>query len=606
MKKKPVFRARLGLLPLACFAAFPAWSQSTTVAALSDVVVTATRTATRADELVSDVTIITRETIEASTARTLPDLLARTAGLQFSSSGGLGKTSSVFVRGTENRHTILLVDGVRLGSATTGNPTWDNIPVEMIERIEVLKGPASALYGSEGVGGVVQVFTRKGSTGFHPTASLTLGSGRHARASATASGGQGALTYAVGVQATREDGFSSTNERVPFGSFNPDDDGFRQNAINANLQYAINSDWTLDAGLLYSRGKNQFDDGAGIDARNEVRSNVAQVGIKGRITGNWRSELRLATGDDTDNAVVANFPGDFRTQQRQWSWLNTVDSPLGAVLAGLEQRVQKVSGTTAYTVTERTINAAFAGVNGSSGNHSWQANLRRDDNSQFGGNTTGFAGYGYRITPAWRANASYGTSFVAPSFNQLYFPMFGNPLLQPEKGKNLDLGVTWSAGGHEVKLVHFDNKIRGYMTATTVPTNIPQSRIDGWTLGYNGSFDKLELRASIDRLDPRNEVTGKLLPRRSREQATLGGDWRQGAWRFGGSLLHVGDRFDDAANRIPLASYTTIDLYADWQFAPAWSVQAKLNNATDKVYETALGYNQPPRSFYLTLRWQPK
>jgi vitamin B12 transporter len=603
--KKPVFPARLGLFSLACCAVLPAWSQ-TTASALKEVVVTATRTATRADELVSDVTVITRETIEASTARTLPELLARSAGLQFSSSGGLGKTSSVFIRGTENRHTILLVDGVRLGSATTGNPTWDNIPVDMIERIEVLKGPASALYGSEGVGGVVQIFTRKGSTGFHPYASLTLGSYGHREAAAGASGGQGALGYSVGVQSTHENGFSATNERVPFGSFNPDADGFRQDAVNASMQYQINRDWRVDAGLLHSEGLSEFDDGPGQDSRSVVRSQVAHVGVKGRILASWQSELRLAEGDDTDNAVVAAFPGDFRTQQRQWSWLNTVDSPLGVVLAGLEQRVQKVSGTTAYAVTERTINSAFAGINGSSGNHSWQANLRRDDNSQFGGNTTGFVGYGYRITPAWRVNASHGTSFVAPSFNQLYFPNFGNPLLQPERGRNTDLGLTWAAGGHEVKLVRFDNRIRGYMTSTTIPTNIPQSRIDGWTLSWAGRFDKLALRAALDQLDPRNELTGQQLPRRARQQVTLVSDWEQGAWRYGGSLVHVGQRFDDTANTAPLAPYTTLDFYADWRFAPAWSVQAKLNNATDKQYETALGYNQPGRSLFLTLRWQPK
>lgn len=604
--KKPVFRARLGLIPLACCAIVPAWSQTTTIAALQEVVVTATRTETRADELVSDVTVITRETIENSTARTLPELLARSAGLQFSASGGLGKTSGVFVRGTENRHTILLVDGVRLGSATTGNPTWDNIPVDMIERIEVLKGPASALYGSEGVGAAVQVFTRKGGTGFHPNASLTIGSFQHRQAAAGVSGGQGALSYSVGLQSTREDGFSATNERAPFGSFNPDADGFRQDALNLSLQYAFNGQWRLDAGLLHSEGLSRFDDGPGLDSRNSVRSHIAHVGLKGRILAGWHSELRLATGDDTDNTVVASFPGDFRTQQRQASWVNTIDSPLGVLLAGLERRAQKVSGTVDYTVTERTIDSAFAGVNGNSGNHSWQANVRRDNSSQFGGNSTGFGGYGYRITPDWRVNASYGTSFVAPSFNQLYFPSFGNPLLQPETGRNLDLGLAWSAGGHEVKLVRFDNRIRGYMTAATIPTNIPQSRIEGWTLGYDGHVDKLALRASFDQLDPRNELTGRQLPRRAKEQATLAADWEQGAWRYGGSLLYVGERFDDTANSTPLAPYTTLDLYADWRFAPAWSVQAKLNNATDKQYETALGYNQPPRGFYLTLRWQPK
>lgn len=600
--KKSLPSARLGLLPLACLAALPAFAQ----AILQPVVVTATRTDTRADELVSDVTVITRETIEASTARTLPELLARSAGLQVSASGGLGKTSSVFVRGAENRHTILLVDGVRLGSATTGNPTWDNIPVDMIERIEVLKGPASALYGSDAAGGVVQVFTRRGSAGFHPSASLTLGSRSHRRASATASGGEGALSYSVGLQSTREKGFSSTNERVPFGNHNPDVDPFHQDAVNASLQYRLTPGWQLDAGLLHSEGTSWFDDGPGLDSRSAVRSHVAHVAAKGRVSDGWQTELRLAQGNDTDNTIVASFPGDFMTRQQQWTWQNTIASPLGVVLAGLERRVQKVSGSTPYDVSERTIDSAFAGVNGSAGSHSWQANLRRDRNSQFGGNTTVFAGYGLRISPAWRVNASHGTSFVAPSFNQLYYPGFGNPLLQPERGRNTDLGVTWSGAGQELKLVHFDNRIRGYITDTTSPMNIPRTRITGWTLGYDARFDRLAVRASLDQLDPRNELTGAQLPRRAKRQLSLGADWAQGNWRYGGSLLQVGPRFDDSANTTPLAAYTTLDLHADWQFAPQWSVQAKLNNATDRRYETALGYNQSRRAGYLTLRWQPK
>ena len=202
---------------------------------------------------------------------------------------------------------------------------------------------------------------------------------------------------------------------------------------------------------------------------------------------------------------------------------------------GLERREQKVSATTAYAVTQRTINAVFGGINGNYGAHSWQFNLRRDSNSQFGDSDTGFVGYGFRITPAWRVHASHGTSFVAPSFNQLYFPGFGNPALQPERGKNTDVGVTWAANGQEVKLVRYDNKIRGFMTNTTLPVNIPRARIDGWTLGYEGAFDALALRASVDVLDPRNELNGRQLPRRAKQQLTAGADYTMGAWRFGGS-----------------------------------------------------------------------
>jgi vitamin B12 transporter len=596
--------SRAAALPLALAAAFPsAFAQASP---LKETVVTATRTATRADELVSDVKVIDREAIEASTARTLPELLARTAGLQMSANGGLGKQSSVFIRGAENRHTILLVDGVRLGSATAGTPSWDSIPVEMIERIEILKGPASALYGSDGVGGVVQIFLRKGRDGFHPFASLTLGSEHHVRASAGLEGGQGALGYAVGVQRLRDKGFSTTNRKATFGRFNPDRDPFEQESISATARYEIARDWVADAGLMYADGTSWFDDGLATNDRNAVRAVTAHAGIKGRPMQGWQTELRFGQGNDTANSIEANFPGAFKTEQSQWTWQNNVDTPIGLVLAGLERREQKISATTAYAVTQRTINSVFAGVNGHRGDHSWQFNLRRDSNSQFDDRNTGFVGYGFRLSPAWRVHASHGTSFVMPSFNQLYFPGFGNPALQPERGRNTDVGVSWASNGQEVKLVRYDNKIRGFMTNTTLPINIPRARIEGWTLGYEGKFDALGLYGSLDVLDPRNELNGRRLPRRAKQQMTAGADYTTGAWRFGGSLIHVGDRFDDAANTTPLAGYTTADIYADWQFAKDLTLQAKLNNVTDRRYETAFGFNQAGRSFYLTLRWQPK
>lgn len=569
-------------------------------------VVTATRGTTAAYDLVSDISVIDRPAIEASSARTLPELLARLPGVQMASNGGLGKTSGVFIRGTESRHALLLVDGVRLGSATLGTPSWDNIPLDMIERIEVLKGPASALYGSDAVGGVVQIFLRKGRDGFHPHAATTVGSRGHAEAAAGLQAGQGPLSYSLGVQRLRERGFSATNPKALFGNHNPDRDPFEQNSFNASGRYQIATEWSVDAGLLYADGISAFDDGPNRDSRLKLRDVTAHAGMKGRPMSKWQTELRFSEGRDTSNTIQASFRGAFQTRQSQWTWQNHIDTPAGLALAGLEQRVQEVSGTTAYSVGRRTIDSAFAGINGNKGDHGWQANVRHDRNSQFGSSDTGFVGYGYRLTPSWRVHASHGTSFVAPSFNQLYFPNFGNPALQPERGRNTDVGVSWGAAGHEVKLVRFDHRIRGFITSTTRPANVPQARIDGWTLGYEGKLDALALRAGLDALDPRNEVSGKQLPRRAKRQVTLGSDWDAGDWRFGGSLLHVGDRYDDAANTRPLAAYTVADVYAQWQFAREWSAQAKVNNLTNRQYETAHGYNQPGRGVYLTLRWMPK
>jgi len=203
-------------------------------------------------------------------------------------------------------------------------------------------------------------------------------------------------------------------------------------------------------------------------------------------------------------------------------------------------------------------------------------------------------------------NASYGTSFVAPSFNQLYFPAFGNAALQPERGKNTDLGVTWSESGQTVKLVKFDNRIRGFITSATLPVNVPQARIDGVTLAYTGVFGALSLSASADELNPRNELTGKTLIRRSKSTQRLGADYSVGAWNLGATLLTAGESFNDALNTQKLERYTTADVYTDYKIDKDWKLQVKLNNLTNKLYETTLGYNQPGRGIFVTLRWQPK
>ena len=601
---------RPAALTLALACALPALAQNIPVRVLSETVVTATRVATRANTLTSEVVVVDRAAIERSAGRTLAEVLARTASVQMTSNGGRGKTSSVFIRGTESRHTILLIDGVRYGTATAGTPAWDNIPVEMIERIEVLKGPASALYGADAAGGVVQIFTRRGSKGLFPYASATLGSDNYRDVSAGLRGGQGGVTYSLGVSQVHDGGFSATNEKVPRGSFNPDRDGFSQKSLNASLDWQLNADWKVNAGMLYSDGTNHFDDGPGVDTQSATRSNIARVGVQGRLTSNWTTRLNYNHSVDRNNALVSaipsNIPGLFQTTQDQWTWQNDVVTPIGTVVAGLESLQQKVDSSTAYSVTQRRINGVFAGLNGATGPHSWQLNVRHDDNSQFGGSNTGYAGYGYQFSSQWRAHAGYGTSYVAPSFNQLYWPGYGNTLLQPEEGKNLEFGLDWTQDNHHVKLIRFDNKIRGFITSGNAPVNVPRARIDGWTLGYDGSFDALTLRAAVDALDPRNELTGKQLQRRAKTQVTLGADYRVGAWSLGGTLLSVGKRYDDVGNKTKLAGYTTLDLYADYALSRDWSVQAKLNNVNDRVYETAQGYNQPGRQFFVTMRYAPK
>ena len=587
-------------------------------AQLSPIVVTATRSESRADSLLSDMTVITRQDIERATGRTVAELLARVGGLQISATGGLGKSSSVFIRGTESRHVLLLVDGVRYGSATAGQANFDNLPVEIIERIEVLKGPASALYGSDAVGGVVQIFTRKGGLGVQPNsspymipfASATLGTVGRQEVAAGLSGGTGNVGYSLGMQNLREKGFSATNPRVAFNSFNPDADGFTQSSVNASVDWKFAPGWKADARAFRANGSTQFDNGPGaFDAKTDSVTQVVGVGVEGQLGSNWKSRLALGQSEDLSTSATSAVPSVFNTLQTQWTWLNDIDTPLGKLVAGFEQVGQKVGGTTRYAVDTRTTNSLLAGVNGAAGAHSWQVNLRRDQDSQFGGTTTGLAAYGFKFSPSWRAHGAAGTSFKAPTFNQLYFvsPFFnGNPSTQPEYGRNYELGLAYADGVQEVKLTHFANRIKGFINATTVVTNVPYARIEGWTLAYEGQRNAWTFRAALDLLDARNELTQRKLPRRADRQLTAGVDYAVGAWKFGTTLLAASNRFDNAANTQPLAGYATVDIHADYALAKDWSVQARMNNVADRLYETAAGYNQAGRSTYVSLRYQPK
>ena len=577
---------------------------------LKETVITATRTESRADAVISDVTVITREDIERGTGRTVSELLARVSGVQMAATGGLGKASSIFIRGTESRHVLLLVDGVRYGSATAGSANFDNIALENIDRMEVLKGPASALYGSDAVGGVIQIFTRKGTPGLHPYGSVTLGSAARREVSAGLSGGTADVTYSLGVQHLREKGFSATNPQVAFNSYNPDADGFSQSSVNASVDWKFAPGWKADARVFQATGSTQFDNGpTAFDAKTDAVTKVLGLGVEGQLTAGWKSRLALGKSEDLSTSFSSPVPSVFNTLQDQWTWLNEIATPIGKLVAGYERVVQKVGSTTTYSVDTRTTNSWLAGLNGAAGAHSWQLNLRRDQDSQFGDATTGLAGYGFKFTPNWRAHAAYGSSFKAPTFNQLYFvsPFFnGNPSTQPEFGRSSELGVAYAAGADEVKLTYFANRLKGFINATTVVTNVPYARIDGWTLAYEGQRDAWTFRAALDLLDARNELTQRKLPRRADRQLTAGVDYAVGAWKFGTTLLAASNRFDNAANTVPLGGYATVDVHADYALAKDWSMQARINNLGDKPYETAAGYNQAGRSTYLTMRYQPK
>lgn len=581
--------------------------------ALDPIVVTATRSPERVSDLVAEVTVLDRAALDRYEGRTLVEILAQTPGLQLSSNGGLGKSSSLFVRGLEARHVLLLIDGVRVGSATLNTASLDNLPLDTIERIEIVRGPMSSLYGSNAMAGVVQIFTRRGKAGVRGNARVSVGSDGYRIASGGVSYGTPAFDLNAQIQRQQTDGFSATNPSVRFGNHDPDDDGFRQNAGSLRAGWNINSKWRLDGLWLESQGRTHYDDGPNVDARADLLTRVLSLQLDGQVTERWRTKLAVGRSSDSfDVLASAGGPtrlGSIRTDQTQISLENNIELPVGEALILVERIDQDVARENGpFSVNERTIDAFALGWSASTGPHDWSASLRRDRNSQFGGKTTGALAYAWAFTQRWNVGGSWGTSFTAPSFNQLYFPGFGNPDLLPEEGRHSELFLGWRTGAHNLRLTGFEHRYDGFISGGPQPSNIPTVRIRGTSLAWGGTFQSTKLSASYDHLDPTNTTAGgrnegKLLPRRAEQSIKLGADWAAGNWKMGSSLIAYSHRYSNTANTIRLGGYAVIDLRADRKLSREWTLGLRLNNIADKPYETAFGYNQAGRQGFITLRW---
>lgn len=426
---------------------------------LGQIVVTATRQATRSNELLSDVSVITREEIEQAGQSTVEELLARQPGIEYITNGGPGTSSNIFIRGANADHTLVLVDGQRINSVSSGTASFSRLPLAQIERIEILRGPASSLYGADAIGGVIQIFTRRGEGPARFNASAGFGTNNTNELSAGVSGGTDVVSYSLQAGYYGTAGFNAIRNPANF-SFNADHDGYRNQNASASLAFRPAPGHEFGLNLFNSDGVSGFDNGPG-DASNKESISSFSAYSRNRLASTWTSTLRAGrTTDDATSRTTGNPDGLFRTDQDQLSWQNDIKLPVGQALLAAEYMKQQLSSSTSFTLTERTVRSLLAGWNGSLGDHRLQFNARRDDNSQFGDKTTGFAGYGYQFTPNLRAHASYGTAFKAPTFNQLYFPNIfgaiyaGNPNLRPEFARNREIGLDWEKTGRRFSAVY--------------------------------------------------------------------------------------------------------------------------------------------------------
>lgn len=587
---------------------------------LVPVVVTATRQTQRVDELLADVSIIDREQLDQAGPSTITDILARQPGIEIVSNGGPGTVSDVHIRGANGNHTVVLIDGQRVGSVSLGTLNWSRLPASEIERIEILRGPASSLYGSDAIGGVVQIFTRRGEGKPTVRAEAGFGSKGTSATSAGVSGSSGSVRYNLGLSTYATDGISSVVNPAN-SAYNPDKDGFTNNAKSGSLSWTIAPGQEVGINFLQSKGRNRYDSGypsAASDYKNISSIESTGLYLKNGITDKWTSTLRVGRSEDDSKDYVDNsLSSIFRTHQEQLSWQNDVRLPLGTALFAAERLEQRVSGTSTFTVQSRRIDSLLTGWGANIDAHRFQVNLRRDNNSQFGDKNTGNLAYGYRLDPAWTVHGAMGTAFKAPTFDDLYFPLaygyVGNPNLRPEFARNREVAVDYRRNGQVASATYYVNRIQDLISwsGVTSPVNIGQVRIQGLTLAYSAAIGNLDVSTSLDLQDPRNEETGHILARRAKQHGVISVGQHEGAWDWRAELSATGTRYDTEYSRTNtnparLGGYSLINLYGAYQLSPEWSAFARVDNLLDHKYQLAADFGTWGTTLFAGIRYQMK
>ncbi len=572
--------------------------------------VTATRTKTASDQLATASSVFTRADIEQFQVRSLPELLQRAPGVNLVNNGGMGKTTSLFMRGTNSDHVLVLIDGVKVGSVSLGTSPFQHMPIDQIERVEIIRGPQSSLYGSEAIGGVIQIFTRKGRQTEQPKFNVDLGGGSYdtVQAAATVSGKFKQFHYALSTSHINTQGFDARQATDGFFPIDqPDRDGYYNTGLNAKLGYQFENG---EIEAFYSRADGRTDfDGFQIEAEfvNQV------VGLHGSIDVNdfWRSSLRLGMSrEDSSNFTdTGEFFSRFDSTRWNVSWLNEFTiNPDHRVIFGADYRLDEIDSNTLYVESARYDVGVFAELNSRLWeNHYLHAAVRWDENEAFGDYVTGSVGWRFNWNYGLSLFASYGTAFKSPSFNELYWPDDGfgggNPNLDPEESETVEVGI---AGQHD----RWGWEIRAFHTmideliAAWPPQNVNKANIDGIELAINAEIMGWKNSLSGELLSGKDTMTNKRLPRRAEKLIRYDLSKSFDRLNVGMTVLARDAAYDDVANTAKIPGFVTVDLRAAYEINKNWRLNAKLSNLLNKQYQLVDTYNTADRNFFVSIHYQ--
>jgi vitamin B12 transporter len=592
----------LSVLTTAIFMTLSVHADETTT--LDAVQVTANRSETTIDDTLASVTVLTRADIEQSQAPDVFTLLAQQAGVDIARSGGAGSLSSIFLRGSNSNHTLILIDGVRVNSSTQGSFDVSILPVSMIDRIEIVRGPRAALWGSDAIGGVIQFFTRK------PNDFVELRAGSYGRAELDAGLGFGDAENHFGISAGygRATGFSATNPDVSFG-FNPDNDGFRNRRLQLKGQTRL-GEQTFSGFAAFTRADIEFDEGI-----TDQHTTQAGLSLFGTLTDRWQHNLSISYSYERLDTPA--FTSVFSTRRLGLDWVNTFAiNDQNMLDVGLNYSKENgfssdaSSGGTQFDKDRRNL-GIFAAWRGDFERNQFDLSIRHDDNDQFGANTSSQAAWGLKLNDRTRFRASWGQGFRAPNFNELYYPGFfglfqGNANLNPEKSSSIELGLNFEIDAKQAfEISAYRTKVKD-LIAFQAPIdfsaiNINRARLEGLEAEYRFNNEAFSVSANAGWQDARDLDNDIKLLRRADRKLNISTDFKINTQWSWGLDFQASSKRPDFGN--PASGYGRADARIGYHFAETWSLEARLENLGGKDYELIPGYNTPGRSGLLTLRW---
>ena len=590
---------------------------------LPTIVVTATRTPTLVSDTIAQTRVIDQEALQRHQGQTVLEVLKQQPGFSFYQNGGMGTAGNFYVRGYDSKQVLVLIDGVRYGSLSSGQAAVNLLPVDQIDRIEILYGATgSSIYGADAMGGVIQIFT-KGTDTNYSHASVTAGIGSHNHyqygTNLQYHNKQG-TNVSLSASRTKTDGINAT---LPDNSYGyKDKDGFDSKNYSLALNQKINEQLSAGISGIYSESTTDYDDGATHPAYADQKNGAAQAHV------NWQyqpySSVKLQYGQSIDKSTNHDsYNNTFDTTQKQVSIvgthnLNNYGYKDAQVIYGAE-RLEQSLDTSVYTPKDRKVNSAFLGYLLANNTLDAQANVRYDDNSQFGNQTTYNLGGAFHISPQLRIGGSYAKGFRAPNFNELYYAGSGNPNLKPESSDNYEVFTEYNSPLQTTRLTGYRNKVENLITYVSQPTakqpyagtnkNVNKANIEGITLNSDWYLDDYLFGLSYDYQKATDDIgeanNGNFLAIRPEHKGLVYVGYQLPEASIRAEYQYVGDYYSNAANldSQKIDHYGLLNISGNYQLTPQLSMSARLNNVTNKKYITLPGYNTDGTNFMTSLTY---